>query len=155
MSVREELLALQQSAPDGLLRVETAVEWAENNPRSDLHKSLEWDDAAAGHDWRCHQVRRLIAIHIVNVEGVREMVSLSIDRTEPGGGYRPLNSVLEVPRLRRVLLADALAELDRVKDRYETVADLAEVWDAIDAAKHKHGRGGKDKGGRRGASPAA
>ena len=70
--IKNELLALQQQADNGLLQVERVVAWAEQHPDSALHKSVEWDDEAAGHEWRCHLVRKLIAIHIVNVEGVRE-----------------------------------------------------------------------------------
>ena len=125
MTIKQELIELQQGA-DGLLQVEAAVEWAAENTDSALHKSLEWDNEVAGHEWRCHQVRRLIAIHVVNDDGVRQMVSLTIDRRD--GGYRNLNAVMDAPDLRTVLLNDALAELDRVQKRYEAVSELAKVW---------------------------
>ena len=126
MTIRSELIELQQQA-GGLLQVEAAVEWASENTDSALYKSLEWDNDKAGHEWRCHQIRRLIAIHVVNDDGVRQMVSLTIDRGD--GGYRDLDAVMAVPDLRSILLRDALSELERVQKKYEMVSELAKVWE--------------------------
>lgn len=143
-AIRNELLALQQQA-GGLLQVEPVVAWAKQNPDSALHASLEWDDSKAGHEWRLHQVRRLIAVHIVNVEGVREMVSLTIDRSKPGGGYRGLGAVLSVPNLRSVLLQDALDELEGVRLKYESVSELAQVWEEVERVRQQQPVSGKSK----------
>ena len=44
-------------------------------------------------------------------------MSLSIDRKHDGSnGYRPLADVVARPDLREIMLADALAELDRVQE---------------------------------------
>jgi hypothetical protein len=146
-TIKDELLALQRQAGDGLLQVEPVVTWAAQHPDSALHKSLPWDDAAAAHEWRCHLVRRLIAIHIVNETGVRQMVSLTIDRTAPGGGYRSLNAVMAAPNLRKILLNDALDELERVQRKYEAVTELARVWQEIEHARQQHAPR-KQKGGK-------
>jgi hypothetical protein len=76
-----------------------------------LHAELEWDDTIAGHNWRLFQVRRLILIHVRTEEGVKQIVSRTIDRTK-GGGYRHLDAVMAAPDLRSVLLKDALDEYD-------------------------------------------
>lgn len=136
MSVQSELLALQASHP--LLQVETVVGWAQAHPTSALHASFTWDNDVAGHQFRLWQARQLIAIHIINVEGVRQLVSLSIDRTnQQGGGYRDLNTVLAAPAMREMLLADALRELERVQMKYETLVELASVWVAVNNVKKK------------------
>lgn len=132
MTIRSELIELQQQA-GGLLQVETAVEWATRNPDSALHKTLEWDNDVAGHEWRCQQIRRLIAIHVVNDTGVRQMVSLTIDRVE--GGYRDLDVVMAAPDLRSVLLSDALDELERVQRRYEKITELSSVWGEVERVR--------------------
>lgn len=134
--IKDELINLQKEH-NGLLQVETIVEWAERHPDSQLHKSLEWDNERAGHDWRCQQVRRLIAIHVTSVDHVREMVSLSIDRHHEGGGYRLIADVMATSNMRQVLLQDALAELDRVKKKYESLTELAKVWDEATKVKQK------------------
>lgn len=133
MTIQSELLALKTK--DGLIIPEQAVSWAAKNPASKLYQSLEWDDATAGHQFRLWQVRRLVSIYVVNDEGHRSVVSLSVDRTKPGGGYRDLNDVLPVADLRNILLQDALAELERVQQKYERLSELAEVWAAKDRVK--------------------
>lgn len=138
MTIKDELLALQLDQK--VLVAEQVVYWAANHPDSALYHSLEWDDTKAAQEYRIWQVRRLIAIHVVNVEGVREMVSLSIDRVNSGGGYRALNTVLESPRMRDVLLADALAELERVQTKYEALVELAQIWAAKDRVKRRASR---------------
>lgn len=139
MSVESELLELQQQA-DGLLQVEPVVKWAEQHPDSALHGALEWDDQEAGHAWRCHQVRRLIAVHIVNAEGERQLVSLTIDRSHEGGGYRSIDAVLSVQKFRQVLLQDALDELERVQHKYEHLVELSKVWQEANKVRQRHQR---------------
>lgn len=140
MSIKDELIALQQR--DGILRAEEVVRWAEGNPQSALHQSLEWNDTEAAKEYRIWQVRRLISIHIVSERGVRQMVSLTIDRANSGGGYRDIETVLASPEMREVLLADALAELERVRIKYEGLQELARVWDAVHAVKKRSRRSG-------------
>lgn len=132
MSIRDELLSLER---DGVLVAEEAVSWAADHPSSDLHKALEWDNKKAGHEYRLEQMRKLIRIHIVNDEGIRQVVSLSIDRTKEGGGYRPLDTVIATPSMRIVLLDDALKELDRLRAKYSMLSELARVWDETEKAK--------------------
>lgn len=144
MTIKDELLNLQ-AASGGLLKAEEAVAWASNNQESALYRSLEWDDVKAGHEYRVWQVRRLIAIHITTKEGVRQMVSLTIDRID-GGGYRDINAVISSPEMRTVMLADALAELDRVKLKYESLRELTEVWDAANRVRSRQARASRRSG---------
>lgn len=138
MTIRAELLALKDK--NGLIVPERAIAWAKKNRNSKLHGALEWDDSKAGHAYRLWQIRHLVSIHVVTVEGRREVVSLSIDRPSPGGGYRALGDVLPRPDLREVLLSDALADLDRVQLKYEDLRELSKVWAEKDKVKHKAGR---------------
>src|SRR5215467_10271488 len=102
--IQGELYALKND--EGLWVPEDILVWARHHPRSALHQRLEWDDAKAGHEHRLWQVRQLVAIHCVKSEGsgARQLVSLSIDRIRPGGGYRDIDDVLPVRELRAVLL---------------------------------------------------
>lgn len=134
MSIRSELLSLQHSDPQNVLHVEDVVRWASENPASDLHRVIEWDDARAAHEHRLSQVRHLIQLHVVNDDNTPVLVSLSIDRRR-GGGYRSIDEVGRVPELREVLLADALAELERVQTKYARVTELMRVWEEADAAR--------------------
>lgn len=138
--IRQELLALRNS--DGMLPPRVAVQWARENPRSELHAEFEWDDKVAGELFRIDQARRLIAIHVVDSGGHREMVSLSIDRSEKSG-YRMMSDVIAKEDLREILLADALAELKRVEQKYAYLTELVQVWAAaqeVEARQSKRRR---------------
>ncbi len=123
-ALREELLALR--SVQGLVNPVTVVRWARSNPGSHLHGALCWDDAIAAERYRLWQVRELISVHIVDVSGGPQFVSLSIDRQV--GGYRTVAEVMGRTELRDVMMADALAELERVQARYQKLTELAAVW---------------------------
>jgi len=132
-----ELMGLRDKA--GLIDARAAVKWARRNTRSQLHSELEWDDDAAAEEFRVYQVRQLIAIDLVDGGGVRKIVSLSIDRAS-GGGYRDIEQVAAAPNLRAILLQDALSELNRLRERYKRLSELAVVWSATDQVAKKSGR---------------
>jgi hypothetical protein len=123
--VRQELLDLK--GPDGTINPRSAVQWASDNQDSWLYASLEWRNRVAAEEYRVWQVRQLIAVYILP-EGPREFVSLTIDRAT--GGYRETAEVLRREDLRMIMLKDALAELDRMRERYQALQQLADVWAA-------------------------
>jgi hypothetical protein len=160
-ALREELLALRNEA--GLINARGAVGWARSNPTSALHHQLDWDDASAAEEYRVWQVRSLISVHIVTPTGAREIISLSTDRVT-GGGYRPVEDVAERVDLRRVMLRDALDELERIRFKYQRLQELEGVWEAADRARADRARADAEaaaaapragRRGRRGAVGAA
>jgi hypothetical protein len=136
-SLAAELMALRDKS--GKIHVPRAHEWARTNPDSLLHGELEWNNRVAAQAHRMWQIRQLIAVHVVNDEGDRLLVSLSIDRTD--GGYRPLDDVMAAPPLREIMLGDALAELQRVKAKYNRLTELTRVWEAANAAAAEAAKG--------------
>jgi hypothetical protein len=139
MTVRDELLAIQAKSADGMLHGRTVVAWARTNKRSALHQEFEWDDARAGHQYRLWQARRLIALEIVADDSTAQVVSLRFDRSR-GGGYRAISDVLSSRELSERMLADALADLERVKERYRFVKELCSVWEELDRVKESRKR---------------
>jgi hypothetical protein len=131
-SISSELMALRDD--DGKINPAAVVQWARKNKRSHLHAALTWDDEVAAERHRIWQVRSLIAVHIVDADGGRRFVSLTIDRAE--GGYRALNEVMGRVDLRKQLLEDALNDLKRMEQRYKHLTELSEVWEAT----HRAGR---------------
>jgi hypothetical protein len=140
MAIADELLALRND--NGVINPAHVVVWAKDNPASRLHASLEWDDSLAAERWRREQVRTLIAVHVVDADGSRKLISLSIDRTA-SGGYRPIDEVMNSTSLREVMLKDALSELDRVQKKYEKLQELERVWTA--ASRVREGRASRRK----------
>lgn len=129
------------------------MEWARRNRGSALHQALEWDDKKAAHEHRLSQVRGLIHVHVTTGDGTPMMISLSIDRVS-GGGYRSVEDVLAVPDLRQIMLDDALRDLQRVKAKYQHVAELNRVWEEAErAAKPALAEPPRKRGGPKGPPP--
>lgn len=144
MSITSELVAIQEASEDGILYPREALDWARKHPKSDLHAALEWDDQKAADEHRLWQIRRLIKIYVVADDGEPAVVSLSIDRVE-SGGYRRVDDVVRSRKLSQIMLSDALAELERVRSRYERVKELTGVWETVDKVR----RSASKKGARR------
>jgi len=123
--LQRELEALRDKM--GTIHADHVVSWARANKKSALHTKFEWDDGKAGDQYRLMQARQLITLHVVTEGGDPKVVSLRFDRAR-GGGYRDLKMVARIPKLRDMLLADALADLERAQERYKHVRALAGVW---------------------------
>lgn len=128
-SIQKELVQIKGNKQ--LLTAEAVVSWAESHPDSALHNSFEWDDAAAGTGYRLWQARRLIALNVVGASNTRRFISLTIDQQKQGGGYRDIQDVMNTPKLRDILLSDALHEFQRIARRYENLEEFAKVNAAI------------------------
>lgn len=137
MTIKEELEAIRKRDREGILRVEAAHSWAKAHPKSELYNHIEWDRDEAALQWQFQQIRQLIKLHIVTDDGEPEIVSLSIDRVRPGGGYRNIEDVVADKDLSEVMLDDALAELDRMRVKYRFVKELTSVWDEADKVRSR------------------
>jgi hypothetical protein len=134
MTIKEELLALKND--DGLIVVEEVWQWAKENEGSDLHKSITWDVDEAAKNYQFWQIRKLVRLHIVSEQNEPQIISLSLDRRQPAGGYRDMRDVMAAPLLRQVALTDALRELEAVRKKYEHLSELAAVWSAVNEVKN-------------------
>ena len=131
MTVKDELLTLQAKDPDSILRVEAIHVWAKSHPRSALYAEIEWNTAKAAQEYQFWQIRRLIQLNITSEDGEPQIVSLVMDRSKPGGGYRSISDVLSSKALSMAMLNDALQELERVRVKYQRVKELTAVWEAV------------------------
>lgn len=135
MTIQDELLAIKGNKE--MLLAEDVIAWARSHPKSKLHQAIEWDDRKAADEHRLWQARRLIALHITFDDGERKFVSLSVDRTRDGGGYRDIEDVVRDKMLHDIMLADALNELQRVQLKYERLKQLKPVWREVARLKRK------------------
>lgn len=145
MSIQDELLLIKGDRD--LLTAEDVVAWARAHPKSDLYNDpifCGWDERKSAHEYWLWGARRLIAIHVVYEDGERKFVSLSVDRTREGGGYRDVDDVVRSRSLHEIMLADALRELERMEIKYEKIVQLKPVW--REAARIRRARPDK-KGG--------
>lgn len=133
-AIRNELKRLA-ATHGGMLQPKTVVESARPD-HSPLHDSFDWDDSEAAEKWRLTQARQLIRA-VVQYEQVgnktistRVFVSLTPDREE--SGYRLTNAVMSDDAHRQQLLTDAMADMQRFKEKYRRLAELAKVFSAMD-----------------------
>lgn len=123
---------------DGMLTPAAVVDEARPED-SVLHPDFEWDDAQAAEKYRRQQARQMIgAVCIVQEEPkapVRAFVSVKAAKTadlEAHRQYLPLPVVLEDPSLRGQMLSAALKEAQTFAQKYQTLAALKPVFDAIE-----------------------
>ena len=138
--ILKELRQLRAKNKHGDLVAEEVVAFAEDETTA-LHSRFEWDDSVAGHNYRLVQARNIIRV-VVEYEPhtdqqFRAYVSLESTRTRPGGGYGPTRRILGNEETKSELLDMALKELNRAKEKYATLTELADVFAAIDAATAK------------------
>lgn len=139
MTIKEELLSIKAASADGLLYAPEVVDWARTRPESALHSALEWNDSVAANNFRIDQVRHLIRIHVISEDGSPQLVSLTFDR-KVDGGYRAISDVVKDRDLSAIMLADALAELERIKQKYSRVEALTKVWQEVRAVGRRASR---------------
>jgi hypothetical protein len=142
--VRREALAseLAALARGGRLSAKRVVDWARSNRSSTLHRCFEWDNTKAAERYRIWQARELIvSVEVEHVDGSRRQVYVSpISTRSSGRGYHRLVDVLGEADLRRSFLAQALADLERVCEKYHDLCELAGVREAVRLVRNKSAR---------------
>lgn len=136
--ILEALESIRQA--EGIVRPESVVEHA-RDPKSALHGEFTWDRDEAAHQYNLWQARQLLRVAVETrpnlAEPVRVFVSLPSDRRNPGGGYRLVDDVLRHDEMRAELVKAALADLNRTKERYKELRELAKVYAEIEAATER------------------
>ena len=126
----------------GLLRPQAVVDAArpEDSP---LHGAFCWDDTEAARLYRLDQAQRLIRRFTIEIEqdgesiDVPAFINVSIDRTggKDDNPYRLTADVVKSEDLLAVAEKDALEQLRGIRNRYQHIKRLGDVWAAIDAHK--------------------
>ena len=100
-----------------------------------LHNEFEWDDAKAADAYRYYQARHIIANVVVVQEPEADMENprppirayVSVENRK----FEPIKNVLVVEDKRNALLERAKDEMRWFMVKYETLTELAGVFDAI------------------------
>lgn len=103
---------------------------------SPLHGLFEWDDSEAARQWRVHQARRVInTLRVVVDDQITQRPAfVHVRRITPEGvadGYMATHRAL-AGDTREQVLKDALGVLEGARRRYESLGELAPVWEALD-----------------------
>ena len=121
----EEMSTLSEITPANVLELA-------RDEDSVLHDAFEWDDSVAAEKYRLNQAGHLIRCIVVRQEddekdNVQRVYQISSERTV----YQPVRYFLENKDEHTRLLERAKTELYAIQRRYEKIAELEEVFDAI------------------------
>ena len=106
---------------------------AARNEESELHKCFTWDNEVAAEKWRLQEARNLLYRLVI------EENEIPTDRpeiryyynTEPSGGYKSTEYVVEHEDEYKKALEAAYAELRAFKAKYGYLKELKEIIDMI------------------------
>ena len=109
------------------------------NPRKEIHKLIEWDDAVAAENFRRDQVRsitRHLQIVEIGIDKNKKPEKIGVPlrlyhNLEGETGYRPLTKIILDESLHNQLLMTARAELNAFMIKYSTLEELSPVFKAI------------------------
>lgn len=112
------------------------VDFARNNPDSELHKCFQWDDAEAAEAWRRQQARIICGALVVVVEkDNKEPTSYRIlQHDNEAKKYQPVTFTVRNEDMYSRLLKQAKEELASFRQRYKSIVELENVIEAIDEA---------------------
>ena len=139
-----QLEALKEIAKrdGGFLRPQAVVDAArpEDSP---LHGAFCWDDTEAARLYRLDQAQRLIRRFTIEIESdggmveVPAFINVSSDRSSgrEQNPYRMIGDLMKSEDLLAIAEKDALVQLRGIRDRYQHIKRLGDVWAAIE--KHK------------------
>lgn len=102
-----------------------------------LHPCFEWDDSAAAEKFRVQQARavleNLVVVPIESPEAPATRAFFAIGAPNEPHDFVPISAVMSDEALRRKALRSVLEELNRIKQKYSDLRELADVWKALEA----------------------
>ena len=99
---------------------------------SELHKCFEWNDSVAAEKYRLQQARAIIVNLVYSPKTEEEQPVRYFQITTERCTYQPTKMFLVKEDEYQSLLKRAKAELDSFKEKYKTLSELEEVFNAID-----------------------
>lgn len=120
-----------QEIGDDQITPEQVLEKAKDE-NTELHKCFEWDDTKAAEKYRLHQARQIIQYLVYTPETIEHTPQRIYQITTQKGVYQPTKLFLEQPDEYQALLERAKGELVAIRRRYESLAELEAVFEAID-----------------------
>lgn len=99
---------------------------------SPLHDEFEWDNNRAATEYRIYQARNIINSLTINISSEqKEPVRAFFNITKPNASYTSTKIIIQDQDSRQRLLNQALSELLEFQRKYQTLQELAPVFDGI------------------------
>ena len=108
---------------------------------------MGWDTDKLVQEQLLCGARKLIVIHLREGNGDPRVISLTIDRVLPKGGYRRVDAVLQNRRLYDIMLADALREFSHFEAKYHRLQELKPAFKEVERVRRKVAARDRRKGG--------
>lgn len=124
--VDEEIKSLSKITPNNM------VEFAKNNPDSELYKCFEWDDTIAAQKYRLQQANKILTFLVYPKTREDLPTVRKYQVTTTAHVFEETKKFLVNQNEYETLLKRALAELQAFKQRYQTLVELQDVISAID-----------------------
>ena len=122
----EECQTLKEVTPENVLELA-------KDESTELHKNFEWDNDIAGTKYRLIQARQIIQHFVIVQEEKKDAPKIrSYQVTTTKNTYEPTKLFIQKPDEYAALLERAKNELEAFKRRYQTLAELEQLFEAIE-----------------------
>lgn len=99
---------------------------------TELHKCFEWNDSIAAEKYRLEQAKDIIRMLVYEKETKEQAVVRYYAKTETKHVYQPTKQFLVQEDEYQGLLRRALAELEAFKNKYHTLTELENIFEAME-----------------------
>lgn len=122
----EEISSLSEITPQNVVNLA-------RDEKSVIHNDFEWNDEIAGEKYRNIQAGEMIRNFVIETKEEEKAQVRALQITTETNVYKPAEFFLKNEEEYQLLLRRALAELQGFKARYSSIAELEDVFNAIDA----------------------
>ena len=99
---------------------------------TELHKCFEWNDSIAAEKYRLEQAKNIIRMLVYEKETKEQATVRYYAKTETKHVYQPTKQFLVQEDEYQGLLRRALAELEAFKNKYHTLTELENIFEAME-----------------------
>lgn len=108
------------------------VDYARNNPNSELHKCFEWNDTIAAEKYRVNQAREVIrylriTVPTENGKTEKTAIRMFVSTNNHDNNYKATEIVFQNKSEYDKLLAEAMSELQAFKRKYKGIKELGKI----------------------------
>ena len=133
--IKSEIAKLRRQ--DGSYHPQDLLDFASDNPDSELHKTFQWDDEQAGQAYRLWQARETITKYAVRIEvndriETIPVISVPSLRGTADGSYLERDAIGANEAYRAEVLAETQAKLRTMRETFSPLLpELKSVWNAV------------------------
>lgn len=111
------------------IKPDMIVQYAKDNPDSEIHKCMTWDDTKAAEKWRLHEARMIVRSLVITIETEerKEQPIRMFLRTDTTSGYKETIRIYQNEDELNGMLKMAKAELVAFEKKYRILSNTEEL----------------------------